>query len=130
MRKVILIRHGVTEWNEAKRIQGQSDTQLSERGRRKVAKWRVPEWLAASDWTSSPLSRTRDTLALMGVSKPTIESAVIEMNWGDWTGKTLAELRHTHGESLARNEAQGIDFQTPDGTHDRRHERVFRRNPA
>jgi hypothetical protein len=35
------------------------------------------------------------------------------MSWGDWEGFTLAELRETHGDMYAQNEARGLDFRAP-----------------
>ncbi|MGY2063090.1 phosphoglycerate mutase family protein, partial [Nocardia gipuzkoensis] len=36
VRRLIMLRHGQTEWNAADRMQGQMDTDLSELGRRQA----------------------------------------------------------------------------------------------
>jgi broad specificity phosphatase PhoE len=42
-------------------------------------------------------------------------SALTEMDWGDWEGFGLEELRDRYGEEYARNEALGVDFRPPGG---------------
>jgi len=42
MISVAVIRHGPTDWNEQKRIQGRADRNLSAAGRERVAGWTVP----------------------------------------------------------------------------------------
>ncbi len=37
------------------------------------------------------------------------------MNWGDWEGLTLTELRDTQPELLAREETRGLDLTPPGG---------------
>ena len=37
------------------------------------------------------------------------------MNWGEWEGRKLKDLREQHGASLAENEDRGLDMQPPGG---------------
>ncbi len=37
MTQIYLVRHGETEWNAARRVQGHADSALSERGRKQAA---------------------------------------------------------------------------------------------
>lgn len=105
-----LIRHGPTEWNDAGRIQGQTDVPLSAAGRRVVATWKLPRRLLPAQWISSPLKRALETAALMGCGDPIIEPKLMEMNWGEWEGMTLAQLRSEFGAAMGTNEARGLDF--------------------
>ena len=43
MVEIALIRHGPTEWNEQRRLQGQSDIPLSAKGRERVKNWKIPK---------------------------------------------------------------------------------------
>ena len=43
------------------------------------------------------------------------DSALREMSFGVWEGRTLADLRADGGESFAAAEAAGLDFQPPGG---------------
>jgi probable phosphoglycerate mutase len=115
-----LIRHGPTEWNAQGRIQGSTDIPLSGEGRKIVRGWKLP--IKAEDfiWLSSPLARARETaeilLALRGAA--TIlktDPRLQEMNWGDWEGEKLDDLRRRLGPEMAANEARGLDFRPPGG---------------
>ena len=113
---VSLLRHGSTEWNEAGRMQGRSDVPLSARGRTQVRAWRVPvdpEWPA--QWISSPLRRAVETAEILSGAAPHRESALTEMDWGEWEGFGLGELRDRFADEFTRNEAAGLDFRPPGG---------------
>ncbi len=112
---VALIRHGPTAWNAERRIQGFTDTPLSDAGRKAIATWRLPSELAAYDWVSSPLVRARETAELLGAHDLRTDARLREMNWGDWEGQRLADLRRDLGNEMADNEARGMDFQPPGG---------------
>lgn len=114
MTKLAMIRHAPTTWNEASRIQGQTDTPLSDDGRRMVADWRLPNTWKSWDVVTSPLQRTRDTAGLLGLIHGRSDDQLIEMDWGSWSGETLVDLRSRGGEAMAANEARGLDFR-PDG---------------
>ena len=119
MVEIALIRHGPTEWNEQKRLQGQSDIPLSAKGRERVKKWKIPEEILNFDWVVSPLSRARETARLLGVF-PSIEPAIIEMDWGKWEGLTGEELREIYGKSFSQRKNLGIDLQPEDGESPRK----------
>ena len=59
---------------------------------------------------AAPWKRAR----LLGLD-PEPEPRLIEMDWGEWEGRTLAELRDELGEAMAENEARGLDFRPPGG---------------
>jgi broad specificity phosphatase PhoE len=123
---VAFIRHASTTWNEAGRMQGRNDVPLSERGRAQARGWRLPSELSnAASWVSSPLRRAVETAALLGARAVQLEDALVEMDWGDWEGSTLDELRNAHGAAFAQNEARGLDFRAPGGESPREvHERL------
>ncbi len=110
-----LIRHGTTEWNTDGRIQGSTDIPLSEVGRAEVKSWKAPAEFRDFVWISSPLVRARETAALLGANSVAIEPRIREMDWDQWEGLTLADLRKKYPAELADKEARGIDFQAPGG---------------
>ena len=68
MISVAVIRHGPTDWNEQKRIQGPADRTLSPAGRERVAGWSVPGEFGHFDWVASPLVRAVETAELLGLT--------------------------------------------------------------
>jgi broad specificity phosphatase PhoE len=113
--KIVLLRHGPTEWNANKRIQGRIDNPLSELGIEQVKKRQLPADLRDRVWYTSPLRRARETAQLMGINNPVVEPALIEMHWGDWEGEILKPLRKRLGDEMRHNEARGLDFRPPNG---------------
>jgi probable phosphoglycerate mutase len=115
MTPVLMIRHGPTAWNESGRIQGHADIELSQRGRAAVAKWRLPAAWAEARVLSSPLRRARATAEILTGRTPRIDHRLIEMDWGRFQGRRLAELRAQAPDVMAANEARGLDFRPPGG---------------
>lgn len=116
MSRIVVIRHAPTSWNREKRLQGRTDIQLDEEGVAIAARWRVPaEW---QDYLLlvSPMARARATaLILFPDSRQKIEQSLIEMHFGEWEGKTLAELRDQPGADARERESLGLDFRAPNG---------------
>ncbi len=115
MRELYLIRHGYTAWNLERRIQGQTDVPLSPEGVAQVRRWQLPNEARRAAWYVSPLSRTRETARLLGITPVATVDALIEMDWGEWTGRRIADLRAELGETMAANERRGLDFRPSGG---------------
>lgn len=113
--KLLLVRHGLTEWNVEKRIQGRTDIPLSQAGIEQVRRRRLSADLRELTWYASPLRRAIQTASLMGIEQPIIETALTEMYWGDWEGEVLKPLRKRLGDTMRDNEARGLDFRPPHG---------------
>lgn len=109
MLEIIAIRHGITEWNQQKRIQGHTDIPLSDEGIAILQQYNVPESWQQLTWFSSPLIRAQQTAELLGLDCR-IAPELIEMHWGDWEGKTLTELRNQDAQTFAETEAKGLDM--------------------
>lgn len=114
MIQLALIRHGPTDWNEAKRIQGHADRALSKAGRETVAGWALPAELKDLDWYASPLARARETARLLGI-EPRIEPVLIEMDWGAWEGLRSTEIRARYGPEFERRTSMGLDMRPHGG---------------
>lgn len=88
--KLYIMRHGETDWNKERRLQGQSDTELNDYGRELAYKTRdglkeVPFDLVIT----SPLKRARDTAKIVKGERniPIIEEPRIkEMSFGEYEG--------------------------------------------
>ena len=118
--KLLLLRHGVTDWNADKRIQGRIDRPLSDIGIEAIKQRRLADAVLDLSWYCSPLLRARQTAELLGIESPQIEPALIEMDWGDWEGQILKPLRKQLGDEMRSNEARGLDFCPPNGESPRR----------
>lgn len=112
---IALLRHGPTAWNDAHRIQGQTDIPLSSRGRNLVRTWSLPPEFENFEWIASPLQRAMETAQLLTSKEVAPEPALKEMHWGSWEGMTLGKIRQTHQPQIERNEARGLDFRPPGG---------------
>ena len=112
---VVAIRHAPTAWNDAGRIQGQTDVPLSGEGRRSLARRRLPERFGSYRVHSSPLARAVETAALLGLEAPVLDRRLMEMDWGEWEGRTRASVTAADPGGVARNEAKGPDFRPPGG---------------
>lgn len=114
------LRHGPTEWTAEKRLQGRTDIPLSPEGRRTVAAWRTPVDFQDARWISSPLSRAVETAEIMRRAQPSetpleTDPRLFELNFGNWEGRTLAQLAAEQGESFRTNEARGLDMRPDAG---------------
>lgn len=113
--KLALLRHGMTDWNLEKRIQGRIDQPLSISGREQFQQLTLPSVFKAYRWYCSPLCRAVQTAEILGFTEIEIEVALIEMNWGDWEGEILKPLRKRLGDEMRDNESRGLDFCPPGG---------------
>lgn len=111
---VYFIRHGQTQWNCDKRLQGRTDIPLNDVGKTQISAYQLPLSLISLQWFHSPLLRAQQTAELLGVNSQ-FEAALIEMNWGDWEGKTLAQLREQNPIDFAKQEALGLDLRPVGG---------------
>ena len=110
MTRLALLRHADTAWSAAGRIQGRADIRLLEK-----TAVHLPDGCKDMRVVTSPLERCVQTAALLGVPDARREPRIIEMDWGKWEGRTLAELRQELGTAMAENEARGLDFRPPGG---------------
>jgi len=95
--KLLVVRHGVTEWNRAGLAQGMADIDLDEEGRRQAHA--VAATLASFDIDavlSSDLSRavhTAEPIAQRHGLDVVQDPDFREVDQGEWTGLTTAEIR-------------------------------------
>ncbi|MDG4765050.1 bifunctional RNase H/acid phosphatase [Solwaraspora sp. WMMD406] len=98
--RLILVRHGETGMNKQSRYSGRGDVPLSEQGvaQAVAAAARIAVIRAKVDAiVCSPLVRCVDTARAIAaeVGHPTVrtEADLIECDFGDWEGRTFAEVR-------------------------------------
>ncbi|MDA9009386.1 histidine phosphatase family protein [Alphaproteobacteria bacterium] len=110
MTELFVIRHAITDWNNEKRFQGHSDIPINAAGREEISRFKLPVDWTDAELLSSPLSRARETAEILCQRTPTIDNALLEMNWGLWEGRTYAELKAELGTELTKNEDLGLDL--------------------
>lgn len=95
--KLYLVRHGETDWNIERRLQGQVDIPLNEFGRTLAVKTGKGLNNVIFDICfTSPLKRARETaeLILDGKAVPIVDDErIIEMAFADWEGKHCSKER-------------------------------------
>ena len=98
MARLILVRHGQTDWNRQMRYQGQSDIEMNETGIWQVTQ--AAERLASEkiDFIySSDLKRARQTAKIIASKHNMVESIqesplLREMNFGDFEGMHFSQM--------------------------------------
>ena len=98
-----IIRHGQSEGNAAKILQGREEYPLSETGRLQAAERgrSLKPVLSGSGKTllfSSPMSRAMETAEIIAreasVSEPVCINELMEMSLGIWSGKSMNQVRN------------------------------------
>ncbi len=118
MTSLVFLRHGLTEWNVERRMQGRHDIPLNDDGRAMVAAWRLPPELAEMSIVASPLIRCRETAEILKANNPglgsvTYDDRLVEKHWGVWEGRNLHEMEAELGDDAHRGDYR------PDGGESR-----------
>lgn len=118
---IYFVRHGQTEWNRLRRLQGQMDIPLNDTGRMqaerngRVLKEIVPN-LGDLPFVSSPLRRTSETMEIAreaagmrrhGYAK---DDRLREIHYGNWEGAYLTEVQKTDPEGYALRKADKYNW--------------------
>jgi len=97
MTRILLARHGETDWNREGRWQGHLDRSLNDLGREQArALGAHLARIGVDALYSSDLARARETAAAVELAtglEATIEPELREVDVGEWAGRTRAEAR-------------------------------------
>lgn len=95
--RIVVVRHGETDWNSERRIQGRSDLPLNDAGRAQAEAAGVV-LASAGQWrtiVSSPLRRAVETAEIiarrLGLDAPLTDAALIERDYGSAEGLPVAD---------------------------------------
>ncbi len=105
LRRIILLRHGQTDYNVAGRMQGHLDSVLTAVGHEQAVE--AAPVLAALEpdrIVSSDLRRAADTADVIGAAcglPVKFDARLRETHLGDWQGCTVAQIDHDHPGAIA-----------------------------
>lgn len=92
--RVLLVRHGQSEWNASHRLQGQADIGLSELGKIQAKQLKpIIDEIGPCRAIASDLKRVRETAKLIGADNPKFTEDLREVSVGDWTGRTIEDIQ-------------------------------------
>jgi probable phosphoglycerate mutase len=129
MKRLYLIRHGQTEWNVAKRMQGRLDSPLTSAGRTQAAIHGrlLSEVASLEQLVVSPSGRTRETACILNshVRAPMRhDEALMERDCGEWSGLTIEEIERHFPEAWEARQEDPFYHRPPGGEN---HEDLVRR---
>jgi probable phosphoglycerate mutase len=114
-----LVRHAETLWTREKRIQGQSDSALTAKGKQDAARW--GQRLSRFSWdrilTSDSGRAVETAKTINGHLQAQIESdpRLREQDWGRWTGRIINHIEADVTNRLREKLMRGWKFCPPDG---------------
>lgn len=118
--RLLLVRHGETQWNREGRFQGQIDVPLNDNGREQGR--RAAELLESVDLdfaVSSPMLRPKETAELILEHHPGValelSPGLAEISHGLWEGKLEVEIDREYGELLQQWKTKPETVQMPEG---------------
>jgi alpha-ribazole phosphatase len=119
MTRLLIVRHGQTDWNTARRFQGQRDIPLNPAGQRQAAA--LAERLAGESIQAiyaSDLQRAQATalaIAARHICPVTAEPRLREVDFGEWEGLTYPEIAASYPVGLAAWERNILENAPPGG---------------
>jgi probable phosphoglycerate mutase len=117
--EIILIRHGETDWNAEKRLQGHLDTPLNAEGQRQAAalghvlRDEAIDAIFASDLQRA--IKTAEAIAEPHRMQVTIDAGLRERGFGAFEGLLRTEMAVAYPEAFAALQARDIDACYPAG---------------
>jgi len=119
-KRIILVRHGETDWNKQGRFQGQIDIPLNKNGKSqaKAASEFLKEHLIHKAFSSS-LSRPKETAQIILNEHPGIKISLKdnlkEIGHGQWEGKLESEIKSDWPDLLKEWKISPEKVQMPEG---------------
>lgn len=121
MGTLVLLRHGISEWNDLGLWTGWKDIPLNEKGEAQAKE--MATFLKDINFDAiftSKLVRAQKTCDIvkkeLGIDKPSVECTELnERNYGIFTGKNKWEIRDQVGEEEFQKIRRGWDHRIPEG---------------
>jgi probable phosphoglycerate mutase len=118
--RLLLVRHGETEWNRQGKFQGQIDVPLNDHGRVQATKAREFLKTISLDFAfSSTMARPRETAEIILQDHPRVSLQLLdglrEISHGKWEGKFESEIDQDFPGELHRWRTIPAQVQMPEG---------------
>jgi probable phosphoglycerate mutase len=120
MKQIFIIRHGQTEWNLARRMQGRLDSPLTHAGMEQAhSHGELLKGLSPIEaMYVSPSGRTRETAYIINSyvrARVEFEEALLERDVGLWSGLTVDELEDAFPEAWRSRSEDPFNHRPPEG---------------
>lgn len=123
---IYLVRHGQTDWNANRRLQGQTEIPMNDFGRLQVSEnaHKLAEQMQnphAYDYVSSPICRARETMEILRtrLGLPPLDYRVDdrlkELHYGEFASHTWDELREIRPQDVMQRFDNAWDYVIPRG---------------
>jgi broad specificity phosphatase PhoE len=123
--RIIMVRHGESEWNVLGKWQGRADTKLTDAGRRQAREAALcvaQAGLEIRRVVASSLSRAHETAEIftktLGLNSPTVDDRLVETDVGPWEGLREHEIEAAWPNYL-RDRRTPPDFEPPHAVFER-----------
>ncbi len=124
--KIYIVRHGQTDWNAGRRLQGQTEVHMNDFGRSQVANnaEKLKALLSAPhelDYVSSPICRARETMTIiretLGLAREgyRTDDRLKELNYGAFSTYTWDELRAIRPQDVMDRFDNSWNYVIPEG---------------
>lgn len=120
MKTLYIIRHGQTEWNAARRMQGRLDSALTDTGQQQaIQHGQLLKSLGGVEHLYvSPAGRAQETAYLLNSflgAAMTFDEVLLERDCGHWSGLTEMEIQERFPQEWEARAADPFDFRPPGG---------------
>lgn len=121
MAQLLLVRHGITDWNKEGKWHGQSNISINDEGRNQAKKdAEVLKQFTIHKVYTSNLVRTKQTFEtinqVLNLSVPVINSnALNERDYGIYTGRNKWQVKEEIGEDKFNQLRRSWDYPIPQG---------------
>ena len=119
MKELYFIRHGQTEWNAIRRMQGQWNSDLTELGREQAdINGRFLATLGIDYLVASPLNRTKQTADIINQHLEldiNYDGRIMEWHCGDWSGELWDDVSIKWPKEFAAWQEDQFNYPGPNG---------------
>ena len=123
---IYIVRHGQTDWNAKRRLQGQTEIHMNDLGRSQVIGnaeklARLSRDPLSFDFVSSPICRARETMIIiretLGLPRDDYrtDDRLKELNYGDFSSYTWEELRNKRPQDVINRFDNSWTYVIPKG---------------